>query len=65
MPLLKPDKKTVKKYIRISIQESLLEETRAYCQWANIQKLDDFFALAAQFIFKKDKDWKNYRTDKS
>lgn len=62
--LLKPTKKAAKKYVRISLQESVLEEMRNYCQWANIQKLDDFVELAAQFIFKKDKDWKNHKNVK-
>ena len=65
MALLKPINKTTKKYVRISLQGSILEEVRNYCQWANIQKLDDFFELAAQYIFKKDRDWKNHNIDKA
>ena len=62
MPLLKPTKKLAKKYVRITVQEPVLEEIRTYCQWANIQKLDDFFELAAQFVFKKDKDWQRNKS---
>jgi len=65
MALLKPARKTTKKQFRISLQESVLEEARNYCRWANIQKIDDFFELAAQYIFKKDKDWKNHNSGKS
>lgn len=61
MALLKPSNKPTKKYIRIYLPNSILEETKNYCQWANIQKLDDFFELAAQFIFKKDKEWKDLK----
>jgi len=61
MALLKPIKKNIKKYIRISLHTSVLDEMRNYCQWAGIEKLDDFMELAAQFIFKKDKNWKNYK----
>ena len=65
MPLLKSNNKTVKKYLRISLLESVFEEIKNYCQWANIRKIDDFFELAALFIFKKDKDWKNHKLDNS
>ena len=63
MALLKPINKPQKRYVRISLQTSVLEEIKLYCQWAKIQKLDDFFELAAQHIFKKDRDWKNHNID--
>jgi len=64
MPLIKSNNKSAKKYIRLSLSDSVLEEAKNYCQWANIGKLDDFFELTAQFIFKKDPEWKRFKKSK-
>lgn len=62
MALLKSSEKTRKKQLRINIQESIADEAKTYCDWANISQLDDFFEQAAQYIFKKDKEWKQYKS---
>ena len=31
---------------------------KAYCKFAGIKKIDEFFEKAAEFVFKKDKEWK-------
>lgn len=64
MPLIKPNNKSAKKYIRLSLADAVLEEAKNYCQWANVHKLDDFFELTAQFIFKKDTEWKRFKKGK-
>ncbi len=35
----------------------MIDEIRAYCKWAGIEKLEEFVEQASQWILKKDKDW--------
>lgn len=64
MALIKPDDRLVKKYVRLHLSDSVTEEAKNYCQWIGVNKLDDFFELAAQFIFTKDKEWKKFKKEK-
>lgn len=59
MALIKPKIKRNKVQARISIDESLLSEVKAYCDWAGIEKIDDFIEQAIERVFVKDKDWKS------
>lgn len=61
MSLIKPKSVAKRKQVRINILESIAEEAEAYCKWAGLNKLDDFFEQAAQLVFSKDKDWKNQK----
>ena len=58
MSLLKATTKTNKRSIRLTMPEELLAEVEKYCNWAAIQKVEDFFEQAAQYILVKDKAWK-------
>jgi len=40
------------------MNESLLNEIKAYCEWANIHKPTDFFIQAIDYILKNDKEWR-------
>lgn len=57
MPIIKAKKKIEKEQIRISLDTSLIAKIKKYCEWAGVQKTDDFFEQAAEFVFSKDKDW--------
>ncbi len=57
MALIKPNLKSKKVQTRIGLSESLLADINVYCQWANIEKVDDFIEQAVEFVFAKDKDW--------
>ena len=59
MALLKPSTKTEKTQVRINIDLIILEQAKAYCAFADIQKLDEFFEKAAIFVMRKDRAWKN------
>lgn len=65
MPIIKSKSKKEKEQIRISIDKSIIEKIRQYCEWADVQKPDDFFQQAAEFILSKDKDWLNHISQKS
>jgi len=58
MALLKPKNKTDREQIRINIDATVAKLARAYCDFAGIKKIDEFFEQAAEFILKKDKQWK-------
>jgi hypothetical protein len=65
MPIIKSKEKKEKEQIRISIDKPIIEKIRQYCEWADVQKPDDFFQQAAEFILSKDKDWLNHISQKS
>jgi len=58
MAILQPsiNKKTK---VKLIIDETLLSQIKQYCKWANLEE-EDFFTQAANYIFKKDKEWNNH-----
>ena len=62
MPLLKPTIKTEKKQIRIAMNEDLLNDIMAYCEWSGRKDETEFFVQAAHFVLSKDKDWHKAQT---
>lgn len=59
MPLIKP--KAIINYVtkKIKISKKLAEEIEYYCEWAEIQEVDHFFAEAAKEILKRDREYAN------
>jgi hypothetical protein len=62
MALLKPIIKPEKKQIRINIDTKTIEMANAYCTFAGIKNVDEFFELAAAFVMQKDTEWKRLNT---
>ena len=58
MALLKPSSKSDKTQIKINIDSNTIDKAKAYCDFAGIKKIDEFFEKAAEFVMKKDRDWK-------
>lgn len=58
MALLDPKKRSKRMQVTFRLEESLISEVSAYCQWLGIARLQDFFEQAADYILKNDKDWK-------
>ena len=58
MAILEATKRQQKQSVKVSLDENLLERINRYCQWSGIDELDSFIAQAAEFVFKKDKDWR-------
>lgn len=56
MPIIK-SVKVEKEQIRISIKKKIVEEVRQYCEWAGVNKADEFFEQAAEHILSRDKEW--------
>ena len=59
MPIINPKSKSDRTQIRINIDTKVLENVRSYCDWAGINKIDEFLEQASQFVMKKDKEWKS------
>ncbi len=57
MPIIKAKQKQEKEQIRINIEKGIYEKIKQYCEWAGVQKYDEFFEQAAEFVLSKDKDW--------
>ena len=64
MPIIKTKQKQDKEAIRISVESKILETIKQYCDWVGVKKHDDFFEQAAEYLLSKDKDWKNYLSQK-
>ena len=58
MALLEASSKSDKTQIRINVDSNTVDRAKAYCDFAGIKKIDEFFEKAAEFVMKKDRDWK-------
>ena len=58
MPLIAKTPKQDLVLIKAKVPASLKEEIQAYCQWADIGDMSYFLSEAAQYVLKKDKDWR-------
>lgn len=58
MALIKAKIEPKKQNIKLSINEKIWGEIKAYCDWAGITRQEDFFEQAAHIVFKKDSEWK-------
>ena len=63
MPLIKAKKKIEKDQLRINIDSNLLTNIKNYCDWAGVQKIDEFLEQAAQYILTKDKEWLSHKSN--
>lgn len=65
MPIIKSSGKIEKEQVRISIDKSILEKIKQYCEWADVKKYDDFFVQAAEFVLSKDKEWVKHTSEQT
>ena len=65
MPIIKQDKSEKDIKIKFSVKPSLLNEIKEYCKWVSVNDIGIFFEQEAEFILKKDQEWKKYKKDKS
>ena len=64
MAILQPSEKTKRSQIRVNIDDNLLKQMQAYCDWVGITKVDEFIEQAARHVFKKDKEWAQHQKNK-
>ena len=64
MPIIQSGKnKELVKVNKFLINSNLLKEIKEYCEWALVDT-DSFFEQAAEFILKKDTEWKKFKKNK-
>lgn len=61
MPIIKSSNTKKSQKIKLIIDHELLDEIRKYCSWAKVENENVFFIQAAEFVLKKDSDWKKYK----
>jgi hypothetical protein len=64
MPIIKSDKSKETEKVKFLINSSVLSEIKEYCTWTSIEDLGVFFEQAAEFILKKDMEWKKHKKSK-
>lgn len=64
MPILKPQKVEPDISVSAKFPVSLKKEMDQYIKFAGLKSVSEFLNRAAEFVFSKDKDWKNFKTDK-
>ena len=65
MPIIQSGK--TKEFVKVNkflINSNLLKEIKEYCEWASVS-IDSFFEQSAEFILKKDTEWKKFKKNKS
>lgn len=66
MPLLNSTQlKSNRISVTISLNENLLNEVKAYCEWAGIERTGEFFIQAVDYILKNDKEWRKVSTQQA
>jgi len=58
MALLTPTTKEEKTQLKLRIDSDIVNKVQAYCHYAGITQVDEFFEKAAQFVMGKDKEWR-------
>jgi DNA-binding transcriptional regulator GbsR (MarR family) len=61
MALIAAKKIDEKEKIKIDINKEIYKNIQNYCEWSGIEDINHFFEESANFIFSKDKDWKDYQ----
>ncbi len=56
MPLISSDNQK-KIYVRVGMNQELLDKVSQYCSWAGIKKRDHFFNEAIRYILDHDPLW--------
>ncbi|KTD24901.1 MULTISPECIES: hypothetical protein [Legionella] len=62
MALLKEQHKQKKVKLNLEIDQKLFFMIKEYCKWASIDDIDYFIEQIALFVFKKDKEWKKFKS---
>jgi hypothetical protein len=47
--------------LKVEINSKILSQIKEYCAWANVDDLGFFIEESAQFVFSKDKKWKEHQ----
>ena len=65
MSLIKPKSEDKKITFKVSINSSIAEEMKKYCEFAGFKSHDDFLEEAVNHILAKDKAFKKWQEQKT
>ena len=65
MAIIKNQDHQQKILIKAKIDTTVLKDIEQYCEWSGIFDLGYFIEKAADYVFKKDLEWKLYKNGKS
>ncbi|KTC89854.1 hypothetical protein OQJ18_06770 [Fluoribacter dumoffii] len=60
MAIIKQKSEAKKEKLKIQLSEETFKMINEYCSWSKIDDISYFIEEAANFVFKKDKEWKKY-----
>ncbi|MDX1838628.1 hypothetical protein DIZ81_11720 [Legionella taurinensis] len=60
MAILKGNLAGKKEKVKIELKLDTLRAIECYCEWAKIDDIGYFVEEAAQFVFSKDREWKQH-----
>lgn len=60
MPIIRSSERQEKEQLRLTLDVSILEKVRQYCEWAGVTKLEEFFQQAAEYVLSKDRGWTSH-----
>lgn len=60
MPIINSRKTKEVENMKFKINSCLVKEINEYCKWASVGDIGLFFEQAAEFILKKDTEWKKH-----
>ena len=63
MAIISKKKSDEKEKIKAEINSDIASKIKEYCAWANVNDIGFFIEEAAQFVFSKDKDWKEHQRE--
>jgi hypothetical protein len=61
----KPEKASNKQQVRVRMEEAIIKEIEAYCQWAELPSIDYFLEQVSLMALNKDKEWNLYKSGKN
>jgi hypothetical protein len=47
--------------VKVEINSEVMSKINEYCKWADVDDIGFFFEESAQFVFSKDKGWKEHQ----
>lgn len=61
MPIINGTRVQKKEKIKAEISSETFEKITEYCLWANIDDIGFFIEEAVNYVFAKDRDWKQHK----
>lgn len=64
MAIIKNKNNQQKKLIKAKIEETTLKQIEQYCEWSGIFDLGYFIEEVADYVFRKDIEWRHFKKEK-